>query len=102
MTENEAQILIAHDLDELIYLSEGVTVEATRLWLEHRDTDIHTGDNYVSGCPTCESDETFILDRFVAVKIVLQQTRDRHAIASIRQALAHVDGRPIPQIEGYE
>jgi len=27
--------------------------ERMRLYLEHRDTEQHTGDVYVDGCPTC-------------------------------------------------
>ncbi len=73
----------------------------TALWLEHRDTDIHTGDNYVDGCPTCEGDETFMLDRLAAVKVILRQMRDRHALASIRQAVAIVDGKPVPTDIGW-
>jgi hypothetical protein len=29
---------------------------AMRLYAEHRDTEIHTGDVYVEGCPTCFPD----------------------------------------------
>lgn len=30
--------------------------EAGRLYIEHRDTETHTGEVYVEGCPTCDSE----------------------------------------------
>jgi hypothetical protein len=32
------------------------------LYVEHRDTDLHTGDVYVEDCPTCDPE---VMDRYV-------------------------------------
>jgi hypothetical protein len=33
---------------------------ARLLYIEHRDTELHTGDIYVTGCPTCEGVEGYV------------------------------------------
>ena len=50
-----ANWLTEDEVEESTWLA-WLTPEQARLYVEHRDTEVHTGDAYFDGCPTCNPD----------------------------------------------